>query len=139
MTDTYMIAGFVILGVLMPLVTFALNLYWQNRNAKRQDENEIRKDVARETTVDIKLDNITRTLTSIDMKIENMQEIINKLERKNSVTEEKLSEHERRFVDVDRRFNETEARLNTLRDQLQKLHQEHRERMGHCHAQDTHQ
>lgn len=138
MMDTYMIAGFVILGVLLPISTFVLGIYWNSRNIKRQDEEAIKKEVARETTVDLKLDSISRTVNSIDLKIENMQESINKLERKNSVTEEKLMEHDRRFSDIDRRINETEDHLTVLRDQLQKLHQEHRERVVHCHAQDTH-
>lgn len=137
MMDTYMIAGFVILGVLLPVSTFVLGIYWNSRNVKRQDEEAIKKEVARETTVDLKLDNISRTVNSIDLKIENMQESINKLERKNSVTEEKLVEHERRFSDVDRRINETEEHLNTLRQNLEKLHQDYRERVAYCHVKDT--
>lgn len=133
----YTVAGQAVFTVLIPIATFVLGIYWNSKNVKRQDEDAIKKEVARETTVDLKLDNITRTVTSIDMKIENMQETINKLERRNSVTEEKLVEHERRFADIDKKIDDTVEHINVVRQNLEKLHQEYRERTALCNAKDT--
>lgn len=133
----YANAGQMIFAVLMPIATFVMGIYWNSRNIKRQDEEAIKKEVARETTVDLKLDNISRTVNGIDLKIENMQETINKLERKNSVTEEKLVEHERRFADLDRKILDAEEHITVVRQNLEKLHQDYRERVSHCHVKDV--
>lgn len=117
--------GSILLDFAIPIGAFVLGIYWNSRTAKRQDEEALKKEVARETTVDVKLDNISRTVTGIDVKLENMQTSINNLERKNSVLEEKLNE-------FDRRLNEDAARISEIKEQLARLHQEHRERVSHC-------
>lgn len=115
-----MTEGQIILTVLLPLASFFIGVYFNSRSVKRQDEEALKKEVARETAVDVKLDNIIQTTTSINLEVKQMRGDISALQMELSVMKERFHEHDKE--------------IGELKDNLSKLHKEHRERVAHCEA-----
>ena len=115
-----MTEGQIILTILLPLASFFIGVYYNSRNVKRQDEETLKKEVARETAVDVKLDNIIQTTTSINLEVKQMRGDISTLQMELSVMKEKFHEHDKE--------------IDELKDNLGKLHKEHRERVAYCEA-----
>ena len=135
--NTYFIAGVVLLVVILPVAGFVMGIYWNTKSNRRQDDEALRKEVARSTTVDVKLDSILNTTMSTDRKIEKMQESISELKNKYSVFDERLQEQDRQMQDVrdnlEKQIKELYRQVGEVRSNLEKLHAEHRERVAHCH------
>lgn len=109
------------ISVVIALLGFIASVYYSNKNSKRQDIESVKKEVERDTEINIKLDSIMHSTSATDKKIEKVQENLDELKRDN--------------VAMSHDFDALEIRVNKIEARLELLHKEHREHMAKCEAE----
>ena len=115
-----MIANYVpLISVLIALAGVIVSVYYSNQNAKNRDVDAVKKEVARDTEISVKLDSIMRA-TATDRKIEKLESKLDAMKQDN--------------VAMSHDFEALETRVNKIENRLELLHKEHRERTAKCEA-----
>lgn len=104
------------ISVIIAFFGFLASVYYANKNAKRQDVESVQQEVARDTEINIKLDNIIQSTSTTDRKIEKIQENLDELKSAN--------------IAMSHDFDALETRVDKIEKRLELLHQEHREHMA---------
>ena len=110
-----MMANYVpLISVLIALAGVIVSVYYSNQNAKNRDVDAVKKEVARDTEISVKLD--MRATTATDRKIENLESKLDAMKQDN--------------VAMSHDFEALETRVNKIENRLELLHKEHRERIA---------
>lgn len=104
------------ISVIIAFLGFLASIYYSNKNTKRQDVESLQKEIARDTEINVKLDNIIQSTSTTDRKIEKIQENLDELKSAN--------------IAMSHDFDALESRVNKIEKRLELLHQEHREHMA---------
>lgn len=105
--------GYISLAI--AVLGFIASVYFSGKSARNEDMEKVKKEVKRDTEVNMKLDAIMTSTSSTAKKLDKLQEDMAEMKTQNTAAMERLAEVEKR---VDR------VEIN-----LGKLHQEHREHM----------
>lgn len=109
-----------LISVLIALAGVIVSVYYSNQNAKNRDVDAVKKEVARDTEISVKLDSIMRATTATDRKIEKLESKLDAIKQDN--------------VAMSHDFEALETRVNKIENRLELLHKEHRERTAKCEA-----
>lgn len=105
-----------LISVLIALAGVIVSVYYSNQNAKNRDVDAVKKEVARDTEISVKLDSIMRATTATDRKIEKLESKLDAIKQDN--------------VAMSHDFEALETRVNKIENRLELLHKEHREHIA---------
>lgn len=92
--------------VIISLVALGLSFYNSRRGDKKTDEKEIKERVARETRIDMKLDEISKDIKEIKETVKNIQNDVKDHEGRIVKLEASLKAEHKRLDDEHRRIDE---------------------------------
>lgn len=108
-----------LISVLISFAGVIGSVYYSNQSIKNRDVETVKKEVARDTEISVKLDSIMRATTDTDRKIEKLESKLDVMKQDN--------------VAIRHDFDALEMRVDKLENRLELLHKEHRERAkGGC-------
>ena len=105
-----------VLSVLISFAGVLCSFFVANQSVKNRDVDTLKKDVARDTEISVKLDSIMRATTATDRKIEKLESKLDAIKQDN--------------VAMSHDFEALETRVNKIENRLELLHKEHREHIA---------
>ena len=87
-------------ALLISIVSVAFSVFFGLKNSKRSDENEISERIARDTRVDMKLDEISKDVKEVKETVRNIQNDI--------------KDHEGRIVKLEASYKAEHKRLDEI-------------------------
>lgn len=94
------------LAVLVSIASFGFSVYMGLKGSKKTDEKEIKERVARETRIDMKLDEISKDIKEIKETVKNIQNDVKDHEGRIVKLEASLKAEHKRLDDEHRRIDE---------------------------------